>query len=206
MKWKVCGMTDPENIAEVLQYKPDFMGFIFYQKSPRAAQATLYKKLRQLDFEHTAKVGVFVNETLDNILKLDDHWGFDFVQLHGDETPDEVFALKSMGLRVIKALPAKILQDTEALRNYAAFADYLLFDTGGPEYGGTGKTFDWGRLEGLSLSVPFFLSGGLEAEHVPSAFNLQPQPFAMDFNSRLENVPGIKNTNSIKELANAFQA
>jgi phosphoribosylanthranilate isomerase len=193
MKWKVCGMREPENIQEVAACGPDFMGFIWAPKSPRYVGPdfvipTLPAK--------TKAVGVFVNETTDNIIALSKKAGFSVVQLHGEELQSEIAALKAAGLQVIKAISVGSAADFD-LKDQP---DFYLFDTKkGTQVGGTGEHFDWSLLAHYQLDVPYFLAGGLSAEDVEEAKKL-PGLYALDFNSKLELSPGLKDIEKVKEI------
>jgi phosphoribosylanthranilate isomerase len=193
MKWKVCGMREPENIQEVAACGPDFMGFIWAPKSPRYVGPdfvipTLPAK--------TKAVGVFVNETTDNIIALSKKAGFSVVQLHGEELQSEIAALKAAGLQVIKAISV----DSAADFDLKDQPDFYLFDTKkGTQVGGTGEHFDWSLLAHYQLDIPYFLAGGLSAEDVGEAKKL-PGLYALDFNSKLEVSPGLKDIEKVKEI------
>ncbi|WP_395618588.1 phosphoribosylanthranilate isomerase [Aquirufa sp.] len=193
MKWKVCGMREPENIQEVAACGPDFMGFIWAPKSPRYVGPdfvipTLPAK--------TKSVGVFVNETTDHIIALSKKAGFSVVQLHGEESQSEIAALKAAGLQVIKAISVGSAADFD-LKDQP---DFYLFDTKkGTQVGGTGEHFDWSLLAHYQLDIPYFLAGGLSAEDVGEAKKL-PGLYALDFNSKLEVSPGLKDIEKVKEI------
>lgn len=190
MKIKVCGMCDPRNIASVAALKPDFMGFIFYKKSPRYVGALSPETVRGIPAS-IKRVGVFVNEEITVIEKMVEEYGLDFVQLHGDESVEFCRALKEK-CGVIKA--------TSIARAplYEDVADYLLFDTPTPHYGGSGQRFDWSELQNYKGSTPFFLSGGIGVENGREVKALDV--FAVDINSRFETQPGFKNVELLKDF------
>lgn len=121
---KVCGMTDADNIRDVEVLGVDMIGFIFYPKSPRY----LYQIPRYLP-TLAKRVGVFVNETKENILMYVDRFGLNYVQLHGDESPEYCRTLHSYGIRIIKAFSIALPKDLLAVSDYEGFCDYFLFDT-----------------------------------------------------------------------------
>ena len=191
MKIKVCGMTEAENLKTVLEYKPDFFGFIFYEKSPRNITD---KQVLQVAINDTKKVGVFVNENIDEVNKLAIAYKLDSVQLHGDESPEYCDELKNSGTNVIKVFPIDEQFSFDLLKPYTAFVDYFLFDTKGTKRGGNGTRFDWGILDKYVLDIPFFLSGGITVDDVEEIRGLKhPQLHAVDINSGFEISPGIKN-------------
>ena len=186
-------MRDLSNIQEVAAQGPDFMGFIWAPKSPRYVGPDFV--IPALPAK-TKAVGVFVNETTDNIIALSKKAGFSVVQLHGEESQTEIDTLKAAGLQVIKAISVGSAEDLKL--NYRP--DFYLFDTKkGAQVGGTGEHFDWSLLAYYQLDIPYFLAGGLSAEDVEEAKKL-PGLFALDFNSKLELSPGLKDIEKVKEI------
>jgi phosphoribosylanthranilate isomerase len=200
MKWKVCGMRDPQNITKVLELSPDFMGFIFYEKSPRYVGHTWEGP--GLDFpKETKKVGVFVNEKPGKILQLADQYGISWIQLHGHESPEACQQLKHQGYSLIKAVSINHSDDFKRLSAYKPWVNYFLFDTPGTNYGGTGRTFDWSLLNSYDNQLPIFLSGGLSLENIEGVVELKKMKLeVLDVNSRFEITPGIKDYNMLKKL------
>jgi phosphoribosylanthranilate isomerase len=194
MKWKVCGMRDLKNIEAVAACEPDYMGFIWVSKSPRYVGADFV--IPNLPAK-TKAVGVFVNESTSNILALSKKAGFQVVQLHGDEGQEVIDELQAAGLLVIKAVSVGTEQDISGLD---LLPDYYLFDTKkGSQVGGTGERFDWSILEAYKLSIPYFLAGGLEEASIKEAKQL-PGLYALDFNSKLELSPGLKDLVKVKDI------
>ncbi len=194
MKWKVCGMRDLKNIEAVAACEPDYMGFIWVSKSPRYVGADFV--IPNLPAK-TKAVGVFVNESTANILALSKKAGFQVVQLHGDEGQEVIDELQAAGLLVIKAVSVGTEQDVKGLD---LLPDYYLFDTKkGSQVGGTGERFDWSILEAYKLSIPYFLAGGLEEASIKEAKQL-PGLYALDFNSKLELSPGLKDLVKVKDI------
>lgn len=186
-------MRESNNIQEVAAFGPDFMGFIWAPKSPRYVGPdfvipTLPAK--------TKAVGVFVNETADNIISLSKKAGFSLVQLHGEESQIEIEALQSAGLQVIKAISVGSPKDLDLNDK----PDFYLFDTKkGARVGGTGEHFDWSLLAHYTLDIPYILAGGLQAGDVEKVKDF-PGLYALDFNSKLEIRPGYKDIEQVKEL------
>jgi phosphoribosylanthranilate isomerase len=200
MKIKVCGLKHPENIEAVAALQPDYVGFIFYGKSPRY-MAGLDVEVLQSISTNMKKTGVFVNESAGNINSLIAEYGFDAIQLHGDESPEFCAAFKGK-VTVIKAFGINEDFDFEQLKDYANNVDLFLFDTKTKEYGGSGKTFDWSVLDKYTLDVPFFLSGGIGPENIQDVKTIShPQFYGVDLNSRFEIEPALKN---IEKLEQAF--
>jgi len=199
LKIKVCGMRDPANIQAVSALPVDFMGFIFYAKSPRfVPHKPAYMP------QHIQKVGVFVNENVETIIDTVQAYELQMVQLHGDEAPATVQQLKAHGLQIIKAFGIDDAFNWDTLTPYVPFTDFFLFDTKSNAYGGTGITFNWDKLKSYPLETPYFLSGGLALTNVKDALDFahhDARLYALDLNSKFESEPGIKN---IQSLANAF--
>ncbi len=203
---KVCGMREPENIGELVALQPDYIGFIFYPKSSRYAGQKLNPEYTKHLPATVQKVGVFVNESLENILAVIKKFGLQAVQLHGNETPELCRQLKQDGFLVLKAFALDDDFDFKELKSYEDTCDYFLFDTKGQQHGGNGFTFNWQILDNYHLETPFFLSGGLDLEHVPTIkASRWPQLQGIDINSRFELEPGLKNISKVKKMLTAFR-
>lgn len=199
IKLKVCGMRDNRNVLEVASSRPDFMGFIFYEKSPRYVGLN-FKIPDDLD-ARIQRVGVFVNENVKIIVKLVSKYHLDFVQLHGDESPKECRELKEKGIGVIKVFSVDDDFDFGIVNAYQSVVDYFLFDTKGKARGGNGVAFNWNLLKNYEGDVPFFLSGGIDPENVNLIKKLNhKQLFAIDVNSGIEIAPGVKDISKLNLL------
>jgi phosphoribosylanthranilate isomerase len=193
MRWKVCGMRDLSNIQEVAACGPDFMGFIWAPTSPRYVGTDF--RIPTLP-QKTKAVGVFVNESTATIISLSKKAGFAIVQLHGEEGQKEIDELHAAGLQVIKAISVGSAADLDLLDT----PDFYLFDTKkGLQVGGTGEQFDWSLLVNFKLDIPYFLAGGLSAADIEMARKL-PGLYALDFNSKLELSPGLKDMEKVKAV------
>lgn len=204
IKIKICGMKFPENIREIASLQPDYMGFIFYEKSPRNFENTIPTIDKSIQ-----KVGVFVDASLKEILKKVNQYDLDLVQLHGDESPEFCHLLQENKLKVIKAFNIDNKFDFNILNTYN-FCDYFLFDTKGTNYGGNGITFDWSVLENYQLDKPYFLSGGIGIENIEEVKSFLTTDYsknciAVDCNSKLEISPGLKSTEKVNQHINAFK-
>ena len=194
---KVCGMKHPDNIKELAAAKPDLMGLIFYPKSKRYV-GDLDPETVIAATQGIKRVGVFVNETIDNILKQVERFQLELVQLHGDETPEFVQHLKDK-VGIIKVF--SVSDSLPDLAPYEGLVDYFLFDTSTPNYGGSGKQFNWDILSGYSSKVPFLLSGGVGLENLEAVKALSiPQLIGIDVNSKIELEPGLKDIEQVKQL------
>ena len=199
-KWKVCGMKHEDNIRQVLELAPDFMGFIFYHKSPRFVGAQWTGPAGDFS-DKTKKVGVFVNESVEKVTNTAARFGLDFLQLHGHESPQYCKALSQEDLSIIKAVRLDTPEDMETLADYVEWVDYFLFDTPSHQYGGTGKVFDWSLLKSYQYNVPVFLSGGVSLDNLSSIKKLKDfKPEVIDVNSRFESAPGLKDISKLKQL------
>ncbi len=196
MKWKVCGLRD--NIEEVVALGPDYVGFIFYPKSPRFVGLDFKMPL----IPHTVKkVGVFVNEKKDTVLMTCKKHHLDFVQLHGSETPEFCMEIKKKGYGVIKAFAIGDATDFHTMFQYRDTVDYFLFDTKTDVYGGSGQKFNWSLLQYYTLNIPYFLSGGIDLESIGEIMKLKsPLLYAIDLNSRFEVRPGRKDLERLKKF------
>jgi phosphoribosylanthranilate isomerase len=200
---KICGMRDPKNILDVATVLPEYMGFIFYKKSPRYVGESFSLPV---GFPSSIKkVGVFVNEALDSIQQKVKNIPLDFIQLHGNESVEDCKQLKRSGFSIIKAFSVDEQFDFEVTKPYLECVDYFLFDTKGKFYGGNAVTFDWSILEKYNQQVPFFLSGGLNEQNISGIKNLQQMNLhAVDINSGVELSPGFKNVDQIKKIKDSL--
>lgn len=204
-------MQNPENVSSLLALKPDFIGFIFYNKSKR-----FVTDFPQIQFpRETKKVGVFVNEDIDEVLAKVAAFKLDLVQLHGDETPeyctklvtDLISTPLNHQIKIIKAFSVDETFDFDLSEPYKNQCDYFLFDTKGKDYGGNGVKFNWEILQNYKGETPYFLSGGIGLEDKDEllSFLLKQESkkcYAIDINSRFEDSPGMKNIDKLKEFKN----
>jgi phosphoribosylanthranilate isomerase len=202
---KVCGLTKLNQIKELINLEVDFLGFIFYEKSPRYVLNHL--SLEQIaEINHQAKVGVFVNEDLEKIIEISGQADLNFIQLHGDETEDFISELRQKlnpKIEIIKVIRVgneiKKVFDSAQTNNYGQTnINYLLFDTDSKAFGGTGQTFDWQILNEIEIPKPYFLSGGISLENIHQLATINQQPAVLDINSKFEIEPGNKDLEKIK--------
>ena len=203
VKLKICGMRFPENIEEISQLNPDFIGFIFYPKSVRYFDLPSLPDLP----ENIQKVGVFVDATLDFIEEKVKQYSLNYVQLHGNESVAVCQKIQTLDLKVIKAFAVDEAFDFDILKAYENVVDYFLFDTKGKLPGGNGLTFSWELLNKYVLTKPYFLSGGIGPEDVTKiqAFlksRIAQHCFAIDVNSKFENQLGEKDKNKLQIFKN----
>ena len=200
LKVKVCGMREAQNISEIAALQPDYLGFIFYEKSPRFALGNPDFSLSTCQIPTVQKVAVFVNESVEKMRETADRYGIAALQLHGSETPEQCRQLRE-NFTVIKAFSVAEPKDFEAVQAFSDCCDFFLFDTKTQQYGGSGKKFDWRLLEKYQGATPFFLSGGIDLSDVAAIAQLaHPQLWAVDVNSRFELRAGVKDVEKVKQL------
>lgn len=202
MKIKVCGMKNPNNIEELSSLSINYMGFIFYPKSPRYI-AGLKPEILNILSDSTKRVGVFVNEKVASLFKTIEKYGLDAVQLHGNETPQycEDLIETFPEITIIKALSISDIKDIEKTDEYEEVCDYFLFDTKTSQYGGSGQKFNWEILNSYKGNKPFFLSGGISMEDIEEIKNIQhPNLYGLDLNSKFESEPGLKDLYLVKKF------
>ena len=199
MLLKVCGMRQMANISELCLLKPNYIGFIFYPKSPRYVGEILTPETPRMIPLDIKKTGVFVNESLKNILNQAKKYSLDAIQLHGNETPELCGQLKSEGFEILKAINPETIAHPKKLKEYEAVCDFFLFDTPSVSHGGTGQKFNWELLNQYSGNLPFFLSGGIGPGDAGEIMRIGNNQLAgVDINSRFETAPGLKNIDAIK--------
>lgn len=199
---KICGLTDPDSVALARAAGADYVGFVFYPPSPRAIEVARAVDLAAVVEPPTRSVGLFVDPDdaeLDAVLR---HVPLDFVQLHGDETPERVAAIGlKTGCGTIKALRVEGADDLRPLPAYAEVADIVLFDAKPPRDaawpGGHGLPFDWHLLEDLRLARPWALAGGLKPDNLAAAVRLLRPPI-VDVSSGVESAPGVKDPHKLR--------
>jgi len=193
---KVCGMRNPQNIKDIATLGVDYLGFIFFEKSPRNITDTAPISAPIAGIK---KIGVFVNAGSDficNKAKAMNLWG---LQLHGKELPEQCKELKSQGYTIIKAFGVDDDFDFAQLEAYENCCDYFLFDTKSKKHGGTGVKFNWDVLRKYNNKLPIFLSGGItenDAEHIKALNWLNIH--ALDLNSKFEIEPALKDAEKLK--------
>lgn len=207
MQFKVCGITSIEHATALQAMGVHYIGFIFYPASKRY----VLEKLNLADLANfkpvgVKKVGVFVNEPLDQLLQIVKSAELDIVQLHGDETPEYCAAVRQ------KVQTIKVFRVGAAVPDFVAYeavVDYFLFDTDSTLYGGTGQHFNWELIKGSNIPKPYFLSGGIGPNDIQGVQVMEKTKagkslLALDINSQFELTPGMKDLEKIKIFINAF--
>jgi phosphoribosylanthranilate isomerase len=208
---KICGLKTPEDAHVAIEAGADLLGCVFFEKSPR--NVTSIEAAEVFDMigdEDIMRVGLFVNPTDDELMRVLSQVRLDLIQLHGDETPERVDEIRlNFALPVMKALPIGDADDVESAKKYDGIADRLLFDAkppkGASRPGGNAIAFDWTLLTGTKWSVPWMLAGGLNAQNVKDAL-VQSGALAVDVSSGVESSPGVKSPEMIEAFIHAAKA
>jgi phosphoribosylanthranilate isomerase len=204
---KICGLKTESALDAALEAGADMVGFVFFPPSPRNVAFDIARGLGRRVHGSAQKVALTVDADdalLDSIVEA---LGPDILQLHGNEPPARVAALKQrFGLTVMKAISVETKSDLAAVATYAKAADRLLFDARAPREatrpGGLGKPFDWRLLENLDPGVPFMLSGGLDTGNVAEALRIT-RAGGVDVSSGVERAPGEKDADKIRAFVRA---
>jgi phosphoribosylanthranilate isomerase len=200
MNVKICGLKTPSDIDNCIKAGADFIGFVFFQKSPRhlspanAAELSDYYELNYSD-SGIKKVALCVNPTNNELSEIVSTSKPDFLQLHGTEPPMRVDEIRQKyGLPIIKAIRVKTQLDIKASQQYNISADWLLFDAAASADlmpGGNGESFNWSFLAEFECDLPWMLAGGLNPNNVAHAI-AQTNPDGVDVSSGVEASTGIK--------------
>lgn len=201
IKLKICGMKYPENIVEISALHPDYLGFIFWEKSIRNMDVDSIPKIQP----SIKKVGVFVDASIDEIRAKVNLFQLDIIQLHGNETIAFCKELKKLNIEIIKVFSINNFFDFSILKDFIPQIDYFLFDTKGKLPGGNGITFNWKILENYPYEKPFFLSGGIgktEVDAIKDFFQTEvaKKCIAIDVNSRFETKPAYKSEIKLRKF------
>lgn len=204
-KVKICGLSTPQGIQAATEAGADFVGFVFFARSPRAVSALQAVSLARGVPAGVAKVGLFVDPDDAAIADVLAHVGLDYLQLHGAETVERVRQIRTrFGLPVIKAIAIAGVADIDRARTYETVSDILLFDAKPPQTvdalpGGNGLVFDWRLIAGHTWAQPWMLSGGLDAENISEAVRISGAKM-LDVSSGVESGPGIKDISKIRSF------
>lgn len=199
MQIKICGMKYPENILEVLALNPDFMGFVFNPKSTRFVGNLELSTLQSIPKE-IKKVGVFVNESLENILTYIHKYDFDAVQLHGFENKKLCRQIKDEAkISVIKVFSVMNAYNLKVTKEYDDVADLYLFNTKTDPYGGDEQKFNWNILYEYTGEKDFLLGGNIGMDDVKEIRKIEhPKMIGVNLNTRFEIKPGLKNVDLLR--------
>jgi len=201
VKVKVCGMTSLKDALNAVEGGADAVGFIFYKKSLRSVTM---KTVREIVLElppFVDTVGVFVDETAEQINKIADYCNLDIIQLHGNESPT---FCKKIRRKVIKAFRIKDMQSVKKISNFQV-SGFLLDTFSENLHGGTGKVFDWNLALPAKKFGPVIMAGGLTPNNVQQAVR-QIRPYGVDVCSGVESEPGIKDHKKVRAFLNNAKA
>jgi len=204
VKVKICGITNWTDARRAVEAGAQFLGFNFYRPSPRYIQPAAARRIIRRLPDGIATVGVFVNESEANMLATARRVGLDYLQLHGDEVPEQVARLKRE-IPVIKAVRVRDSFRPKQLDAFGRASAILLDGFDARRHGGTGKTFNWNLARGSNGSRRIFLAGGLTPENVAEAIRVA-RPYAVDVCSGVEARPGKKDPARIVALMWAVKA
>jgi len=212
MKIKVCGITNIDEALALSKAGVNYLGFIFYPASKRyALRALTLDQFKSVQLPGVLKVGVFVNEPINDVIATATAAGLDMVQLHGDETPNYCKEMANH-YPVIKAFRISETDDVAyKISEYLEDIDYLLFDTASSVYGGSGISFDWKKLANATGQKPYFLSGGIGPDDVSKITSFVESDAAgnctaVDVNSKFETAPGQKNIQLLQSFIPTIKA
>lgn len=207
---KICGLKTLDALDAALAAGADLVGFVFFAPSPRHVGDEAARMLGEQVRGRAGKVALTVDADDATLARIVEILRPDMLQLHGKESPDRVRALKAQfGLPVMKAIPVATRNDLDAIAAYRDVADRLLFDARAPREatrpGGLGKAFDWSLLQDVDPSLPYMLSGGLDAGNVAEALRMTRAP-GVDVSSGVERAPGEKDPDKIRAFVRAARA
>jgi phosphoribosylanthranilate isomerase len=204
-KIKLCGFKDKEQIDFVCGFNIDFIGFVFYKKSPRNVDLQNISHITKDIPANIKKVAVIVNETDDKIAQIINLLKPDLLQLHGEENLERVKEIKNkFQLPIIKAIGISEIQDLENISKFEKYCQYFLFDyKDNTNNGGSGQSFDWSILDKLNINIDWFLSGGINKNNLAQALT-QTNAKMIDLSSALEENRGQKSKKAIKDFMRLF--
>lgn len=198
---KICGLTEDEGLDAAIDAGADFLGLVFFPRSPRFITPADAGELFQYLPEEMKVVGLFVDPSFADIEQVLNSVRLDMIQLHGSESPERIEEIRQeFGHPVMKAIPVSSAADLDAAHDLAEVSDWLLFDAKPPKDadrpGGNALSFDWSLLQGRTWPCPWMLAGGLTPDNVAEAIRMSGA-LAVDVSSGVESAPGIKNPDLI---------
>ncbi|MEM9128788.1 MAG: phosphoribosylanthranilate isomerase [Pseudomonadota bacterium] len=209
-KVKICGLTRSSDVQAAVAAGADYLGFNFFEKSPRFVSVDLANELTKLVPPTVVKVALVVDAEDEQLDAIVAHLKFDMLQLHGSESVERVSEIKKRyGLPVIKVLGVADKNDLTKIAAYEEVADQILLDTKPPKDatrpGGNAISFDWNLISGRDWSVPWILAGGLKVDNVAEAIRVTGAS-QLDLASSVENAPGVKDAGLMEAFINAAKA
>ena len=195
---KICGITIPEQATAIAALNIDALGFILYKESPRYIKPDKIRSIINILPPFVKTVGVFVNESLENLRKIMLETGLDLAQLSGDESSNYCRQLSELGINWIRAFRIRNSADLEQTSHFQT--NFVLLDAWSDDaFGGTGKTFSWDLIDKLPNRFEIILAGGITIDNVANAIKTV-QPYGIDISSGVEESPGIKSIEMVKTL------
>lgn len=207
---KICGLSTPETLQAAIDAGANYVGFVFFEKSPRNVTVSLAAQLIKSVPKDVKTVGVFVDPTDDFLHSVLESLPLDIIQLHGHETPQRTAEIRELR-PVIKAISVSNSEDIIRAKSYFNAADMMLFDAAPPKDfktdlpGGNGISFDWGFVSNMECPLPWILSGGLDIHNIKAAITTGKPPI-VDVSSGVESAQGIKSIPKIKAFIKAVKA
>jgi len=197
---KICGIADLNFLNEVIQINEiNYLGFIFYENSPRNVTKDLLNDIKRFDFKDKRPVCVFVNASSKFIKESISYFKDPLLQFHGDETNQFCSSFKKDFWKVIHV---KSIESIDRIEEYPDASAILLENYKKDKFGGTGESFDWDIVKKANLSKKIVLSGGINVKNVDNA--ISTQPWCIDINSGVESSIGIKNITLVKKILEKF--
>ena len=197
---KICGIADLNFLNEVIQINEiNYLGFIFYENSPRNVTKDLLNDIKRFDFKDKRPVCVFVNASSEFIKESISYFKDPLLQFHGDETNQFCSSFQKDFWKVIHV---KSIESIDRIEEYPDASAILLENYKKDQFGGTGESFDWDIVKKANLSKKIVLSGGINVKNVDNA--ISTQPWCIDINSGVESSIGIKNINLVNKILEKF--
>ena len=198
MKIKLCGFTEVKTIETAIDHGCNFIGVVFAKNSIRYVDPNSAKILSAKIPDSVGRVAVVVDETFENLQKINQNFQPNFFQLHGDEDVNYIENLKKIfpKISIIKAISIFSKDDLNKIKNFDNHIDYFLLDNKNP---GSGEVFDWKILQDFNLAKPYFLSGGINIKNIDEAIKIVNPEF-IDISSGIEEIKGVKSSKLIIEI------
>ena len=200
-KIKICGISNIKILKTLISLDIDFIGFIFYSKSPRFVDNKFLQSIQDIDFKNSRPVCVYVNPDEDYVYETSSYFDNPILQFHGEE---ENNFCESFGLDYWKAIRVKNKEDLNSISLYSSAQAILLENHKEGSYGGTGESFNWTILKDIENDDQnFVLSGGINSKNVDNA--LKTNSWCLDLNSGVESQEGIKNIELVKDILKTIE-
>ena len=200
-KIKICGISNIKILKTLISLDIDFIGFIFYSKSPRFVDNKFLQSIQDIDFKNSRPVCVYVNPDEDYVYRTSSYFDNPILQFHGEE---ENNFCESFGLDYWKAIRVKNKEDLNSISLYSSAQAILLENHKEGSYGGTGESFNWTILKDIENDDQnFVLSGGINSKNVDNA--LKTNSWCLDLNSGVESQEGIKNIELVKDILKTIE-